>query len=191
MKNLFFLLTILLTLSLTTNAQNRKSKLLERQVSKSLYGIQVGLSGIFVHNEFRLGPEASVKIEAGLNFAAAKDLVAEDRILYIFPTFNIEPRYYYNLGRRLKKEKFTHKNSGNFVSLLFKARTGRTIRVQDENRRYKEDFGVFAKWGLKRTFGKHFTLETAVGPGIVRSNSYSQDRLRGSIDVSFRFGYTF
>ena len=191
MKNQIIGTLCMLAISFTSLAQQSKSALAEGEVSKSLYGIQIGLLSIHAHNEFRIGATASLRVEAGVQFEGASYRFSNDE-LYAFPVFSVEPRYYYNLDRRLSKGKSIDKNNGNFLSLLVKASTGRSIDFGGvENRKINEDYGVYVRWGLKRTFGKHFTMETAVGPGIVRSYSTNATELSSDIDLMFRIGYTF
>ena len=184
MKNIILSLLVLFCFCTTIVAQ-------EASVEKSLFGLQIGPTGVWGHNELRMSPTSTIKIEAGLQFDNVYSTGIRGNRLHAFPDFNVEPRWYYNLGIRKNKEKNISQNSGNFLGLFIKARTGRTLTVRNEEMRLKEDYAAYVRWGFKRTYGKHFTLETAVGPGLVLSNSSNTQELFADINIQFRIGYTF
>ena len=82
--------------------------------------------------------------------------------LYVIAPFaDVQYRYYYNLNKRFGIEKSTSNNSGNFVSLRFRAR-GESI---DDNilRKADYDFAIGPTWGIQRQYGK-FHLLFDLGP---------------------------
>lgn len=85
------------------------------------------------------------------------------------PLIRIEPRYYYNLLRRIKKGKKTIHNSANYLALAAEYQFGYSIGVNAEA---LQSFVIVAKWGLKRAIGDHFIFEFAIGPAAINSKGY-------------------
>lgn len=72
-------------------------------VEKSNFGIQTGLIGLWGFNEYKLSNPISLRSEIGvqLGFSTGYDKTYTT----IFPSLSIEPRWYYNLNKRLRKGK--------------------------------------------------------------------------------------
>lgn len=191
MKNRIAFIIIMLAISFTVKAQQSEDRIPQGEVTKSLYGIQIGVNGIYVHNEFRLGATASLKLEGGFGFKGRYSSSLARTELFLLPEFSAEARHYYNFDRRLKKEKSIYKNSGNFLSLLVNTRTDREFSNVVETSTSHQEYGIYARWGIKRTFGKHFTLETAIGPGFSRTKEGDTTYWQNDLSGMFRIGYTF
>jgi len=191
MKNRIAFIIIMLAISFTAKAQQSEDRITQGEVTKSLYGIQIGVLGIYVHNEFKLGATASLKLEGGLGFRGRHSSSLGRSELFVLPEFSAEARHYYNFDRRLKKEKSIRKNSGNFISLFVNTRTDREFSNVVESSTSHQEYGIYSRWGIKRTYGKHFTLETAIGPGVSRTKEGNTTFWQSDISGMFRIGYTF
>ena len=73
-------------------------------------------------------------------------------------------RYYYNLEKRLQKEKNIGNNSANYIALSGAVQIGKPIIGDLE---YNEGyFGVIGPvWGLQRYYGSGFKLDLNLGAG--------------------------
>jgi hypothetical protein len=150
MKRLILFLLILNTFTINGNAQ-------EASVEKSLWGIQVGLHPLSIYNESRLIDNIALRCELGFGFGWLSTQWA------ILPVMVIEPRYYYNLKRRMGKDKRTDGNSGNFLSLYTGVEPGIGISSKDVD--LFPSVIILPMYGLRRNIGKHFNFETAFGVG--------------------------
>jgi len=85
-------------------------------VEKSIFGAQTGFLGVWKNHEARLAPKFALRSEIGLEAGYAGGSFQND-IFFFAPTLKLEPRYYYNLQKRLNKGKSIAKNSGNFLAI--------------------------------------------------------------------------
>ncbi|WP_443939984.1 hypothetical protein [Pedobacter sp. MW01-1-1] len=113
-KPIYFLLFILFATTSKLCAQQQDSV---PSVEKSIFNIQIGLVGSWVNYEGRLSNPFTIRTEIGLTGAAWETPRYGDQFYSIAPNVTVEPRFYYNLGRRLKKGKNIKNNTGNFFSL--------------------------------------------------------------------------
>lgn len=102
--------------------------------------IGVGYSGAY--------PELSSTIGSGFLYA-------------ISPFADLQFKRFYNLSKRDFQSKTTAHNSGNFISLRFRARG---MSIKDNFYRYADyDFAIGPTWGIQRKYG-NFHLLLDFGP---------------------------
>jgi hypothetical protein len=108
---------------------------------------------------------------------------------YIFvPSFNLEPRWYYNLNRRMNKGKKTLNNGSNYVSIEFSyVPNWFSINSLDNIVIVQPHYYVIPKWGLRRTIGNRFSFEFAMGYGAY----LTAGEISGQFGLDLRFGYVF
>jgi hypothetical protein len=186
MKKLSFFLLVLFSISSFSQDSLR--------VEKSIFGIQTGLLGFWAHNEARLSDEIALRTELGFDFGVAKSSLQNQDIVVLIPSIRVEPRWYYNLDNRIKKGKSIAKNSANFFALNTTWNPD-FFYITNEN---KDSFDVISalaiipKWGLKRTYGSHFTFETGIGLGyFFNLEEYNNETGGVALDLHLRMGYTF
>ncbi|NPA35602.1 MAG: hypothetical protein GXO47_02020 [Chlorobi bacterium] len=159
MKNpvtIFFILYFILS---NVSAQDKVSS-----VEKSIWGIQIGLPPVAVYNEFMLADEFSLRSELSLGFAWQS---GTETVWAVSPVIQIEPRYYYNIKRRVGKGKRIDGNSGNYLSFIIGGETGEGIKSKDVEL-YPGIF-LLPMYGLKRNVGNSFNYEFALGVGYAWS----------------------
>src|SRR5688572_2951049 len=93
----------LLTLALCSLAFLSKAQ--EASVERSTTGIQVGLMGIWVHNEARLTNQIALRSEIGVKSGTSRSYYKQATWVYMTPMFILEPKIYYNLDQRSLKSK--------------------------------------------------------------------------------------
>ena len=103
----------------------------------------------------------------------------------IVPVMRVEPRYYYNLTKRFEKGKKTINNSANYLSISsdYQFATGIGSKAHSIG-----TFNIIPKWGMKRTIGKHFIFEFAVGIGVQKSENNNWKAAPG---LDLKLGYSF
>ena len=117
-----------------------------------------------------------------------------NKVNVVFTTaLSIEPKWYYNLNRRLKKEKNTRNNTGNYLSVEFQYipnwLTSTNVRTQPfEDPGVAISYTFVPKYGFRRSFSDKFNFEFAFGIG----NTWYEDQsseIAAALDI--KFGYIF
>lgn len=153
MKNLL-LISFCLLISLSINAQNQPS------VEDGLLSVNILTPGL--EYEYGLTNSTTLDLGAGSGFAYRKGTFGEG--FGVYPVFDLQYRYYYNLKKRLEKGKNIFNNSGNYIALSGTLQAGKPIIGDLE---YNEGyFGVIGPvWGLQRYYGAGFKLDLNLGGG--------------------------
>lgn len=143
-------------------------------VEKSVFGIQIGLLGIWAHNELKLSNQVALRSEiaiAGVNTAHIRPLLA------------LEPRWYYNLNERANNGKRIDGNSGNYISF----RTSYQFYTTSDAEEHELNQLLLAPtWGIRRNIGNHFNYEAGAGVGL----GYQKEIVL-ALYVNLRIGYRF
>lgn len=153
MKKLL-LLSFCLCSFLTLSAQDQPS------VEDGLLSINILTPGL--EYEYGLSKATTLDLRAGSGFAYRKGMFGEGYGVY--PIFNVQYRYYYNLGKRLGKGKNIANNSANYLALSGAIQSGKPIIGDLEHN--EGFFGVIGPvWGLQRYYGAGFKLDINLGWG--------------------------
>lgn len=93
------------------------------------------------------------------------------------PSLTLHYRFYYNGKARVRKEKFTERNSMNYLTpvynVVFSKRRLSTEHYEETSLRPIHSL-VFS-WGLQRNYNNRFSLDFNVGPGILFTRSSMPD----------------
>ena len=185
MKKICFV--ILLISGMLTNLQAQ-----EDGVEKSIFGIQAGFLGVWVHNEARLGNQFVLRSEIGLTAAFFSGFFDDHPGFILAPVVMAEPRWYYNFNKRVRKEKNIVNNSANFLTARLMYHPDLFI-ISDYNVQVDDQIAIIPKWGMKRSIGNHVTYELGAGVGymfLFDDNPYSEEG-EVAVDLHVRIGYTF
>ncbi len=160
-------------------------------VERSVTGVQIGFLGASVYNESRLSEAIALRSSALLNAAFwFGDSVNSGFILA--PALSLEPKYYYNLERRVKKGKSIKNNSGNFISLDFNYTPNWFVISSEDHLEILPSIGVIPSYGLRRSFAQNFNYEFKVGFGYgFLLNSPFEANSGTMANLSFKVGYDF
>lgn len=164
-------------------------------VEKSTYGIQIGVLGIWAHNETKLGDKIALRSELGLDSRIFDGSFYPKTGYVLTPVITLEPRWYYNLEKRVSKSKNISGNSGNFVSLKTSYTPDWFVISNYGNLRVINQISVIPTWGLRRDIGKNFNYETGIGLGFrhyfAKSAGYLKDENEAALNLHLRIGYRF
>ncbi|MEP5340750.1 MAG: hypothetical protein ABJL44_00120 [Algibacter sp.] len=86
-------------------------------VEQSTYGIQTGLLGLWEHREVKLSNQIALRAEIGVNAGIWGGTFYPKTGYLLTPVITLEPRWYYNLNKRVSRSKNIDGNSGNFLTL--------------------------------------------------------------------------
>ena len=173
------------------------------KTEKSIFGIQTGLIGLWVHHEARILDDVFLRSEVGLDmvdFFRSDVYPSRPEVAvggpFFAPTIALEPRWYYNKKRRLQQNRSITKNSANFIALETKYYPDFFLLTgAPQGTRLAEQLAICPRWGLKRTFSEHFTYELGVGYKIyylLRDSDRARvNNAEGFLNAHVKFGYTF
>lgn len=167
----------------------------DASVERSIFGIQTGFLGIWVHNESKLSNQLAVRSEIGLDAGIYSDDFYNASGFFMAPTLTLEPRWYYNLNKRQSKSKRTDGNSGNFISLMVRYHPDWFLIVNRNDANFIADISIIPTWGMRRHLGNHFTYETGIGIGyahyFMEDNALLLNESDVALNLHLRIGYRF
>ncbi|MCO4822412.1 MAG: hypothetical protein KC469_10110 [Flavobacteriaceae bacterium] len=182
------LLVILFLLSLNALSQNAS-------VEKSTFGIQTGFLGLWVHHEAKLTNEIVLRSELGLDTGIIESNANDTSGLFLVPSITLEPRWYYNLNKRMKKSRRIDGNSGNFISIKTTYHPDWFLISNENNIEFISDISIIPTWGIRRNIGSQFTYETGIGIGYIhyfeKENVVSSYESGLAVNLHLRLGYRF
>ena len=170
---------VFLSFSIFCNAQNAS-------VEKTVFGIQTGFLGIWVHNESRLSNTIALRSEFGLDAGILFTDFEGNSGFLLAPVLILEPRFYYNLNKRNSKSKDTKNNSGNFISLKTSYHPDWFV-ISDITEHITSDISFIPTWGIRRNIETHFNYETGAGIGI----RFFSNESEAIGNLHLRIGYVF
>ena len=187
MKNILY--TLIFSVSfLTVTAQSAS-------VEKSVFGIQTGFLGFWGHNESKLTNSIVLRSELGFDAGIFSNNFEDESLFILVPAITIEPRWYYNLNKRVSKSRRIDGNSGNFISIKTTYHPDLVIGSIDDNHNFISDISIIPTWGIRRNVGNHFTYETGIGLGYVHffeeENVYLKYNNGIALNLHLRIGYRF
>ncbi len=147
-------------------------------VEKSVFGIQIGLLGIWAHNELKLSNQVALRSEIGLGGVNTANIV---------PLLALEPRWYYNIDKRADKNKRIDGNSGNYISF----RTSyRFFDISEADKNEHSYLSFIPTWGIRRNIGNHFNYEAGIGLGLGFFND-NERKIGYTSYFNLKIGYRF
>jgi hypothetical protein len=162
-------------------------------VEKSTYGIQTGLVGVWVHNETKLSNQIALRSEIGLDAGFWGGSFYQGYLMT--PVIRLEPRWYYNLNKRVSKSRNIRGNSGNFITIQTNYNPNWFVISNYDNAEVADQISIIPTWGIRRNIGNHFTYETGIGIGyryiFSKSVGYSENEGEGALNLHLRIGYRF
>ena len=187
MKKCLLIFTLCI-LVLTVKSQNAS-------VEKSIYGIQTGFLGVWVHNEAKLTNQIALRTEVGFDSGIWGGSFYEKTGFLLTPVISVEPRWYYNLKNRETKSKSIDNNSGNFITLKTSYHPDWFVISNYKDIQIISDISFIPTWGIKRTVGDHFTYESGIGVGyryiFAKQAGYLKNDSEIALNLHLRIGYSF
>ncbi|TYA70048.1 hypothetical protein [Seonamhaeicola marinus] len=188
MKNVYLFLFFALIISKTSFSQSAS-------VEESTSGVQIGVLGVWFHNETKLSNKIALRSEVGFDGGIWGGSFYPKTGYLFTPSFKVEPRWYYNLNRRVTKGKNIEDNSANFLTLQVNFRPNWFTISNYENVEIVTHASIIPTWGIKRNLGKHFNYETGIGIGYIhyfaKSEGYLEDFGEATANLHLRIGYRF
>ena len=183
-----FLIIALLGITLNTIAQTPS-------VEKSIWQIQTGLIGVWINNESKLTNSLAIRSEFGLS--GFWQSYGDDYTYVITPVIRLEPRWYYNFGKRTNKSRRIDNNSGNYLGLKTTFYPDLFAISNKENVTVHNQISIIPVWGIRRNIGKHFNYEVGFGIGghyVFQNEEFNiedEGKWKARADLNLRIGYAF
>jgi hypothetical protein len=125
-----------------------------------------------ISREIRIAPLQSVFLQAFMATSAYfsySSTFGTNGGVYFDPAAKAQYRYYYNMEKRVEKEKRTERNSMNYVGgsaqTVFTDGAYTNEHVNEDERRPVNTIGII--WGLQRNGAKHFSFDLNLGVGYL------------------------
>ena len=184
------IITTLLFVSLSIG-----SKAQDVSVTKTVFGVQAGLVGIWIHNESRLTNVLTLRSELGFDTGIWEGYFYDKTGFLLAPVFTAEPRFYYNLRKRDLKSKDITNNSGNFISLTTKYHPDWFVISNYKDISVVADISIIPTWGIRRNIGIHFNYEAGFGLGyryyFSKDAGFDSNESELTANLVLRIGYVF
>ncbi|MCW2120384.1 hypothetical protein [Flavobacterium sp. 7A] len=171
------------------------AKAQEASVEETTYGIQTGLLGIWAHREEKLTNQIALREEIGFDGGFWSGSFYPKNGFLLTPVITLEPRWYYNLNKRVRKGRNIDGNSGNYLSLKTSYHPNWFVISNYDNVEIADQISFVPTWGIRRNVGKHFTYETGIGIGyqyiFAKSVGYQKNEGQTTVNLNLRLGYRF
>ncbi|MGM0634558.1 MAG: hypothetical protein ACQESK_00725 [Bacteroidota bacterium] len=136
-----------------------------------------------------------MRFEIGLDSGIWGGSYYDDTGYVITPVLTLEPRWYYNLNKRVEKSKNIAGNSGNFVALKTSYHPDWFTISNYDNIAVISDISIIPTWGIRRNIGNHFNYEAGFGVGyryiFAENAGYSENESEVALNLHLRIGYRF
>jgi hypothetical protein len=156
---------------------------------RSLYTIDLGLSGLQLSAEQKIGKTQTVQVRTGFiplvetitdPYTGVKQIKG-----HIALSASGEIRQYYNFKHRLKKGKETRNNAANYFSLIA-LYTARPLGSDDDPNQFSQ-FIAGPLWGFNRHLGDRFIFNLNLGP--VFQKNFGRNTSAITLYLDFRWGF--
>lgn len=191
---IFFALSLTLSIYADVPADNPTDKSTQ---SHAISGHSIQLNGIGLSYSYEqaFSPRGTVIFSAGSSYVYGQALGLEmnsaNGIYFTTKNYHlitgnvsVEPRFYYNLQKRHRKDKRTFGNSGGYLAVNM----GYSFPIAiTSGLEAAQIYTVIPYWGFRRVW-KHFLLDVAGGFGYIgSSNGYSGIHPALRIGMGYRF----
>lgn len=181
-KNLIFFIILAFQVHFEITAQDGNTELV------SVYGIQVGLSGINIHKEIPISKQIVIRPETGFGLNLNYGNTTDGLEIELVPKVEVGGKWYYNLNHRVKKNKNTNDNAANFFALTVTYYSD-LFTIANKTSNFNSIINFIPNWGIRRNLGKHINYEFVLGYG--NSYEFKINENGNGIYLDFKIGYKF
>ncbi|WP_299100811.1 hypothetical protein [uncultured Winogradskyella sp.] len=156
----------------------------------NVYGIQLGVLGVWCHYEKKITKTITLRSELGLDFGFRKGVLTNNNVVFAFiPNIVLEPRWYYNFKNRVEKGRSVRANSGGFLGLKLQYLPDFFVISNKKNLSVSESISFIPKIGYRKVWDSNLVFESAFGIG--KQYGFESNLNDISVDLTFRIGYNF
>ena len=167
------------------------SEIFAQKSNTTLYSfpkVELGFQGMGVGYEIALGGKTLIDVNAGLGGGYTVNTGVNYEWGFIDPAFYAitEFRYYYNLPKRLSKNRNMGNNAGNYVGAQVKYATSEIFNIAT-NISLHNTLLTEVHWGIQRNLGKKFLFNLHLGLGYAYDYYWDTGGLYVAFGVKFGF----
>lgn len=135
--------------------------------TKPINSLKANPIELWYSHERNLAPEFTLNIETGfyMHYSYRAFYSRTPLDFGFIPAVKLQGRWYYNLLKRQEKGKNTLRYSANYITLETRGIPG-VVLPEEDSKRIGLSVFVAPKWGLRRSLGRQFFFEGAVGYGV-------------------------
>lgn len=161
----------------------------ENQNLVDRFSIKAGVVGVWVGYEKAFSDKFTLNSEIGYQGGFFGGSIHENNFNYILTTYlSVEPRFYHNVARRLRKGKKVRNNSADFISAEIYYVPDWLTSSNSDNVSVVKVFGIIPKYGLNRSLSNNLNFEFAIGFGYAwGENNYTG--VAGALDLRLSFDF--
>lgn len=160
----------------------------------AIWGFQIGNAGIWTYQEIDLSKSISLRNEVGFDTGAHGYNMQYLSGLSITPTFSLEPRWYYDIKKKVKNTFEAVHNSANFLLLRVTYNPDFKIISTEAGRSVASNVSLIPTWGIRRMLSESINFEAGIGMGYsytIKSDFSNPDRHIGIVNLHLRLGMDF
>ena len=103
----------------------------------------------------------------------------------------LQPKFYYNIGRRAEKGKNTKNNGANYLGLQVRYIPNWFVISNTENVSLSNQINFIPTFGIRRNFSENFNYEFKAGLGYGTTFGEKFNNSGAVLDLSIKVGYDF
>lgn len=130
---------------------------------KKSFGIQTGLSGVWINYEARLAKRITLNSEIGFDYGVWNSSWSGMNENLLVPVFSLEPRMYFELFKDQSKTENIDFSRLYYISLITNYHPDWFAISDYDYLKIVSDLSIIPSCGLKQSIGKHFYGEAGVG----------------------------
>lgn len=160
---------------------------IEKGIEKSITGVQIGILGASVYNEYKLTEKIALRSDVGLflsGFATGKNIASEYTLV---PYIGLQPKYYFNIESRAKKGRNIKNNGANYFSIQLDFLPDLFVISNKKNTKVQNQIHMIPTFGIRRNFAENFNYEFKAGYGL--AYGFDDGTISGMPNLSFKVGY--
>jgi hypothetical protein len=140
----------------------------QTNTTERVIGGQVGFLGAWFYGELPISSSSVIRTDLGLDGAIRGGSFFDGATLALAPSVTVSPRFYYNLNKRMDRNKNTAKNSANFVSLRTTLQPGWFVLSNKKGTITDSGIIILPTWGIRRIIAQKVSVESGIGIGYTR-----------------------
>lgn len=160
-------------------------------LEKSIFGIQTGFIGVDIYNEYKLSDRIVLRSEASLFAGFRGGIIYSKNEFAMFPGVTIQPKYYYNLKKRIGKGKNIKNNAADYFSMQFRYFPNWFVISNSEDISVINQMSIIPTIGVRRNFFTNFNFEAKIGYGYYFSLEKQYEFSGLNFDLGVKLGYDF
>lgn len=183
-KKILFLLLIFCTIHIFS--QQKVS------IEKNLINAEIGVLGAYLNVEYKINNYIAIVPEIGLDSEIFGGSYYKKTGFKLLPVISLEPKWYYNLGKRNNLDKKISNNNANYLSFKTSFNPNWFAISNFNNITTINQLTLLSNWGIRRNITKNLNYDIAIGSGfrylLLKKVGYDNNKIKLIINLKLRIG---